>query len=576
MPISLDGINSELTALSNRLAPLQKDAGDKLLESAKDMRAALDSTIKELDQEKGGMKSLTQEIDNAVQDLETISAPIIGKMTENMKNFVSAPELEPVFGKATEVNNIISTIDVKSIVSAAGDALSTAAEMLEDVFGSIDAKGTSESLKQVLGKSEEETKKALQKLTSEDRQDAIDKITETIKSGQLQEKINQDLEGFNKALEKSLGGTSSGNLMKDIIENKTGELKNVISSLSTVIDDKTAIGIKDQLFAGDITKALNSATSKLTIDQGLKDKFDETGILLDQSSPDALKLSMKRLENVEGGLSDALQTSLNSLKNNLSKVESSIQNTSTNVSSTVQQTDPTVGTNGKEAIRPSEYPSGEFPILNSRIELVKYFLTCDRDVTQIIWHWTNNYIDQYHIGAEELDAFYQADGFSEIPYHFIIKRDGTIQAGRKINTVGGHAKNFNEYTIGIAFVAGFNCPSTTGLPEANKYISAKSITQAQYDSMDLFLTAAYKRWPGIESWGHRDLPNNNNTMDPGFDVAAYTMNKFGQQNFSDPQSDGRSLSRKQMNLAVKRGTIEELKRRFSAQQSQRQTRIDGW
>lgn len=574
MPISLDGINSELTALSNRLAPLQKNAGDKLLESAKDMRAALDSTIKELDQEKGGMKSLTQEIDNAVQDLETTSAPIIGKMTENMKNFVNAPEiLEPSFTKTTEVNKIISTIDVKSIVSSAGSALTTTAEMLEDVFGSIDAKGTSESLKQVLGKSEEETKKALQKLTSEDRQDAIDKITEKIKSGKLQEKINQDLEGFNKALEKSLGGTSSGNLMKDIVEHKTGDLKNAISSLSTVIGDKTATSLKDQLFAGDITKALNGATSKLTIDQGLKDKFNETGIILDQSSPDALKLSMKRLENVQGGLSDALQTSLNSLKANLSRVESTINNTSTNVSSTVQQTDPTVGTTSKAPTRPSEYPSGEFPILNSRIELVKYFITCDRDVTQIIWHWTNNYIDQFHIGAEELDRYYQARGFSELPYHFIIKRDGTIQAGRKINTIGGHAKNFNEYTIGVAFVAGFNCPSTTGFPEANKYISAKSITQAQYDSMDLFLTAAYKRWPGIESWGHRDLPNNNNVMDPGFDVAAYTMNKFGQQNFSDPQSDGRSLSTDQMVAAIKKARIELMER---VRASDLQTRIDGW
>ena len=542
MAISLDEINAELGSLTNRIGPSLKVAGDKLNDTGGRMRAALESTIKELEQEEGGMKGLTQEVDNAVENLEVTTAPIIGKMTEAMKEFVDAPELEPNFTKASEVNNIISTIDTTSVVSAAQPALDTAAEMLEDIFGSIDAKATSESLKQVLGKSEEEAKKALEKLTTEDFKDEIDEITEKVKSGDLQEETKAELEGFKNRLTKALGGTDSGNLMKDIIENKTGALKNSMADLSTVIDNNFASQLKDQLFAGDITKALNSATGKLTVDQGLIDKFTETGILLDKSSPDALKNSIKRLENIEGGLDDTLQASVTKLKTSLAKVENTIQNTSTNVSKTVQQTDPTVGLTSKTPTRPSDFVPGTFPILNSHEELVKYFQTCAREVTTVIWHWTGNYNDQYHIGAREIDNIHKVFGFDGIGYHFVIKRDGTIQVGRNINRTGAHAKGFNKNSIGVAFVAGYNCPSTTEHPIARKYLSAKSITQAQYDSMDLFLKAGYQKWPGLESWGHADLPNNNGKVDPGFNVAAYTLNKFGQRNYSDPQRDGKTLS----------------------------------
>jgi hypothetical protein len=93
MAISLDEINAELGSLTNRIGPSLKVAGDKLNDTGGRMRAALESTIKELEQEEGGMKGLTQEVDNAVENLEVTTAPIIGKMTEAMKEFVDAPEL---------------------------------------------------------------------------------------------------------------------------------------------------------------------------------------------------------------------------------------------------------------------------------------------------------------------------------------------------------------------------------------------------------------------------------------------------------------------------------------------------
>lgn len=40
-------------------------------------------------------------------------------------------------------------------------------------------------------------------------------------------------------------------------------------------------------------------------------------------------------------------------------------------------------------------------------------------------------------------------GFSDVGYHFFIKRDGTIQEGRELDAVGAHCKGLNNKSIGI-------------------------------------------------------------------------------------------------------------------------------
>jgi len=46
------------------------------------------------------------------------------------------------------------------------------------------------------------------------------------------------------------------------------------------------------------------------------------------------------------------------------------------------------------------------------------------------------------------------NGWSDIGYHFVIRRDGTIEKGRLISKRGAHAKGHNKNSIGICLIGG--------------------------------------------------------------------------------------------------------------------------
>lgn len=171
-----------------------------------------------------------------------------------------------------------------------------------------------------------------------------------------------------------------------------------------------------------------------------------------------------------------------------------------------------------------------FTEVSSIEELITEFRSMTRPVTEFVAHWTANYNNQGHIGAREIHEIsvnrsdFNFDGCS---YHYIVKRDGTIERGRPVNITGAHAKGHNKYSIGISFVAGYNCNS--GTPNPNRYVSAESITPAQMESFDKWLHAFYSVWPGGQAFGHNDTDPNRKT-DPGFDVPEYVKAKFGKRN----------------------------------------------
>lgn len=61
-----------------------------------------------------------------------------------------------------------------------------------------------------------------------------------------------------------------------------------------------------------------------------------------------------------------------------------------------------------------------------------------RDVTdQIVIHHTGNPTDD-DLSAEEIHESHKAQGWSGIGYHFVIRKDGTIERGRPMDTIGIH------------------------------------------------------------------------------------------------------------------------------------------
>lgn len=47
-------------------------------------------------------------------------------------------------------------------------------------------------------------------------------------------------------------------------------------------------------------------------------------------------------------------------------------------------------------------------------------------------------------------------GFSDIGYHYVIYRDGSINTGRDVNISGAHCTNHNSKSIGICYVGGLD------------------------------------------------------------------------------------------------------------------------
>lgn len=51
--------------------------------------------------------------------------------------------------------------------------------------------------------------------------------------------------------------------------------------------------------------------------------------------------------------------------------------------------------------------------------------------------------------AEQINEWHKNNGWAGIGYHFVIRKDGTIEQGRPVDTVGAHAYGENGHTIGV-------------------------------------------------------------------------------------------------------------------------------
>ena len=51
--------------------------------------------------------------------------------------------------------------------------------------------------------------------------------------------------------------------------------------------------------------------------------------------------------------------------------------------------------------------------------------------------------------AVDIDRWHVARGWKGIGYHYVVRRDGTVEPGRALETKGDHCLNHNSHSIGI-------------------------------------------------------------------------------------------------------------------------------
>jgi len=101
------------------------------------------------------------------------------------------------------------------------------------------------------------------------------------------------------------------------------------------------------------------------------------------------------------------------------------------------------------------------------------------------------------IGAKEIRSWHKAKGWRDIGYHYVIRRNGTVEKGRGVDDVGSHVQGYNAASVGICLVGGLN--NDTYAPEAN-------YTPAQWSALKTLVAAMVKKYPGAKVLGHRDFP----------------------------------------------------------------------
>jgi N-acetylmuramoyl-L-alanine amidase len=120
--------------------------------------------------------------------------------------------------------------------------------------------------------------------------------------------------------------------------------------------------------------------------------------------------------------------------------------------------------------------------------------------------------DKMNIGAVELNEWHRKRGFACIGYHYVIRRDGTIERGRAKNVIGAHVEGYNSNSVGVCMVGGV---------EANDVSKAENnFTEVQFEKLHDLLVELKGMYPKAIIQGHKDFPHVAKAC-PSFEVKAW-------------------------------------------------------
>lgn len=120
------------------------------------------------------------------------------------------------------------------------------------------------------------------------------------------------------------------------------------------------------------------------------------------------------------------------------------------------------------------------------------------------------------IGASEIRKWHVEDnGWSDIAYHEVIRRNGVIELGRPLHVAGAHARGHNSHSVGVCLVGGIDAD---GKPDDN-------FTDDQMDSLIVTLDYWKLIYTNAEILGHRDLPGVAKAC-PSYDVIDWLGDRY--------------------------------------------------
>lgn len=131
-----------------------------------------------------------------------------------------------------------------------------------------------------------------------------------------------------------------------------------------------------------------------------------------------------------------------------------------------------------------------------------------RLINEIIVHCTATAEGQ-DFSVEQIKRCHLARGFSDIGYHYVVYRDGSIHKGRAEDKIGAHATGHNSNSIGVCYVGGYGKDGKT---------CKDTRTPEQKAALISLIKELKHRYPTIKTvMGHRDTSpdkNHNGIIEP--------------------------------------------------------------
>lgn len=102
------------------------------------------------------------------------------------------------------------------------------------------------------------------------------------------------------------------------------------------------------------------------------------------------------------------------------------------------------------------------------------------------------------VGVDRIREWHMAKGWEDVGYHFVVRRDGSLELGRPINTVGAHVRGYNSTSVGVCLEGGL-------LEDGGPAEGLEAYTAAQVATLDLVIKFLKLAYPGATCRGHRDF-----------------------------------------------------------------------
>lgn len=126
------------------------------------------------------------------------------------------------------------------------------------------------------------------------------------------------------------------------------------------------------------------------------------------------------------------------------------------------------------------------------------FASYRRTITKIILHCTATPEGKDYT-VEQIRQWHLERGFSDIGYHYVIYRDGSIHEGRPVGIVGAHCTGQNTCSIGVCYVGGEE-PDGSHRPKDTR-------TPQQRQALRSLVEQLQAEYPGATVHGHYEFAN---------------------------------------------------------------------